>query len=246
MTLFRRQRASTCFYCQSTVSHSSSSSGVFDPNFFRCPYCACWNRYDAYGQVIGDEPAMRDERLNIESFMKRGFPDRNHLPSLSSTKSGTQPSFFCHTCRTNQTLLVNLLAAYLPDPSDPTYASRRAALPAYRESLYARYPPVCATCAPAVDAEIARKDEMARTRALGGALRVSSPTLRRPGTPGGRGSKSAAKNSVTSRNLLLWRVRGILWVLTLFFVNGGYTAGAFICFISFHFLVKLITLSKAS
>lgn len=35
-------------------------------------------------------------------------PSRSHLPSPH------QPNVFCHACLTNQTLIMNLLANYLP------------------------------------------------------------------------------------------------------------------------------------
>ena len=83
--IFPRPKAIKCYYCQSLVSSpssplfanfaSSQSAGNinFDPNFFRCPYCDCWNRYDAHGEIVNDEPAMRDEKLNMSSFSKRGM-----------------------------------------------------------------------------------------------------------------------------------------------------------------------------
>ncbi|THH10167.1 hypothetical protein EW145_g1520 [Phellinidium pouzarii] len=170
---------------------------------------------------------MHDERLNLDSFLKRGSPDQNHLPSLSGNANiGAGASLFCHTCRTNQTLLVNLLAAYLPAASDPTYASRSAALPAYRAALYTRYPPVCSACAPAVDEEIARRDEMARTRALGGALQVSNASLRRPGVARERNLKNVDRKTTRGASLLSWRVRGVLWSASFLVALLGYVVGA--------------------
>lgn len=86
--LFRRTQAITCYYCQSAVLPSSPvfpsfgtnarrggltfSGQPFDPNFFRCPHCGCWNRYNSRGEILSDEPAMHDEKMNTESFSKRG------------------------------------------------------------------------------------------------------------------------------------------------------------------------------
>ncbi|KAH8119948.1 Ima1 N-terminal domain-containing protein [Phellopilus nigrolimitatus] len=225
-SLFRRPSTTTCYYCQLLVASGPSSSSsriggpAFDPTSFRCPHCGCWNRYDARGQIIGDEPAMRDAALNVDSFLKRGLPDRNQLPSLS-TNAG--PSFFCHTCKTNQTLLVNLLGAYLPAPDDPSYASRTAQLPAYSASLQRRYPPVCGACAPGVEAEIARRDEMARTRALGGALKVSNG---RPGLAGKSNATTPASQKERGTRLGSWRARGVLWATSFMLVLAGNGTGA--------------------
>ena len=144
-----------------------------------------------------------------------GSPDRNHLPSVHSSNN---TRFFCHTCQTNQTLLVNLLSNYLPAPDDPSYDSRVAALPDYTASLQLRYPPVCPSCLPAVEEEIKCKDEMARTRALAGALKASNPR-------GASGKNHNAKQK--KANLRSWRIRGILWVINLFVVLIGYTTSTF-------------------
>lgn len=245
MSLFRRLHPIKCFYCQSTIASSSnspsfpafgsssSSSNSFDPSQFRCPHCGCWNRYNSQGEIIGYEPAMHDEHLNIDSFSKRGefmlpshlvkklksicsgSPDRNHLPSVYRNSNSR---FFCHTCQTNQTLLVNLLSNYLPSPDDPSYNSRIDALPDYTASLQLRYPPVCSSCLPAVEEEISRKDEMARTRALAGALKASKP---RDNT-----TKKLTSGQMKKRaKIASWRVRGAFWLMNLLSVVAGYIFG---------------------
>lgn len=137
---------------------------------------------------------------------------------MYSSNNARGEGFFCHTCQTNQTLLVNLLSNYLPAPDDPSYKSRVAALSTYTASLQLRYPPVCAECRPAVEEEIARKDEMARTRALGGALKVSnrySPTS----------ARFSSTHSKATKNLISWKTRGFLWVMNLAVVIGVDLAG---------------------
>lgn len=117
----------TCFFCLTTLS-----SRPRNVKSFKCPHCSCWNRYDEAGQIVSDEPAMRDESLNTVSFAKRGMfviklvirtglsncliasPSKHRLP----TTYGKGP--FCHTCLTNQTLLMNMLSNYLPS-SDVCY-----------------------------------------------------------------------------------------------------------------------------
>lgn len=119
--LFRRHSNILCFFCQTPVSSLPK-----DIRNFKCPTCACWNKYDANGEIISDEPAMYDENLNKDSFAKRGTfrsvclktqltfiaasPRRDRFP----TSYGPGP--FCHTCQTNQMLLMNLLSSYLPPP----------------------------------------------------------------------------------------------------------------------------------
>lgn len=193
----RRTGIVSCFFCQ---SHATPN----DPRSFRCPQCNCWNRYDSNGEIMSDEPAMHDETLNATSFARRASPDKNRFPSTYTTGQ------FCHTCQTNQMLLVNLLSNYLPHPQHPDYARRLEQLPAYRESLHVRYPPVCAQCSPAVEDEIKRKDQMARTQALAGFLKDTKGKDRQR-----RVSATGKERENLEPQLAIWRLRGALWWTTL-------------------------------
>ncbi|KZT30712.1 hypothetical protein NEOLEDRAFT_1054362 [Neolentinus lepideus HHB14362 ss-1] len=210
--LLRRPTSATCFFCNTAVTPLPQN-----PRNFRCPRCQCWNRYDVSGEIMSDEPAMHDEALNVRSFSKRASPSKERFPS-TYTKTP-----FCHTCTTNQMLLTNLLANYLPPTTSPEYDRRIQLLPEYKASLYARYPPVCAACAPAVEEEIRNKEAMARTSALGVWLRESKGK--------GKGKQrqgSAAPEDVgrARRQLALWRMRGGLWVATLVSSLAGNLAGS--------------------
>ncbi|KAG8690905.1 hypothetical protein FRC08_010318, partial [Ceratobasidium sp. 394] len=151
---------------------------------------------------------MYDESFNAESFSKRASPNKNRLP----------PSFpsniFCHSCQTNQTLVVSMLSNYLPASSDPSYTKLLAEYPAYKASLYARYPPVCAGCQPAVDEQIGQKDSMARSSALGGWLEASTRRNNQPGADGGV-SGAQAMVRVSKMQVVAWNIRGALWIGTL-------------------------------
>ncbi|KIJ68203.1 hypothetical protein HYDPIDRAFT_81318 [Hydnomerulius pinastri MD-312] len=204
----RRTSNLTCFFCQSAVSPAP-----VDARSFRCPQCNCWNRYDANGEIMSDEPAMHDEKLNARSFAKRASPSKDRLPSMYSKGQ------FCHTCQTNQMLLVNLLSNYLPPPQHPDYAKRLEQLPAYRESLHTRYPPVCSNCAPAVEDEIQRKNQMARTKALGGWLKDTRGKDRQRQVSG-----TAREREKLESQLFAWRMRGALWWMSLLAVVTSHSA----------------------
>lgn len=62
---------------------------------------------------------------------------------------------FCATCLRNQTIMRNVLAEYLPDEDDPEYEKHEAAYDEYKLELEQRYPQVCSTCEPRVQAQIA-------------------------------------------------------------------------------------------
>lgn len=78
-------------------------------------------------------------------------------------------------------------------------------MPAYTASLQARYPSVCRECQPAVDEELRKKEHMARTTALGRWLKRSRCV----------GTQRSTESQQGERNILIWKVRGALWVATL-------------------------------
>ncbi|KAF9270052.1 hypothetical protein L218DRAFT_952251 [Marasmius fiardii PR-910] len=204
--MFRNNSRVQCYFCHSLAESPRN------PRNFRCSTCGCWNRYDSNGEILSDEPAMYDEALNSKSFSKRASPSKNDLPTMF----GKGP--FCHTCQTNQMLIVNLLSNYLPAPTDSSYQRRLDDLPAYQESLYLRYPPVCDNCLPAVEDEIQRKNSMARSQALGGWLKQ---------TKGKEQQRRVSATKIDQRKVVkeiaMWRTRGALWALTftLFVMGNG-------------------------
>ncbi|KAI0048324.1 hypothetical protein FA95DRAFT_1491034 [Auriscalpium vulgare] len=201
-SLLRRTSARlTCFFCQSAISPPPPS-----PRSFLCPHCKCWNRYDHNGDIMSDDPAMHDEAMNSSSFARRASPRKDRFPTTFGAVT------FCTTCQTNQRLVISLLSSYLPpSEDDPGYARRLESYPAYRDSVYARYPQVCDECAPLVDAEIRKKDSMARADALGRSLKQTKGLdSRRLHSPGSRFDRHKLE-----RELKWWRLRGVLWGVTM-------------------------------
>ncbi|KAJ7786145.1 Ima1 N-terminal domain-containing protein [Mycena metata] len=194
----RRRSNITCYFCNSSVSPK-------DPTHFRCTYCNCLNRW-VDGQIASaDEPAMHDENLNSRAFSKRGAPSTDRIPTMYG------PGKFCHTCQTNQMLLVNLLANYLPPPGSPESDHRIQTVDEYRAALHLRYPPVCDACRPGVEEEIRRKDAMARTQALGGWLNQTKGKARQR-----QASLTIQETDKLGMEMLAWRIRGCLWAMTVF------------------------------
>jgi len=126
-TLLRRPARTLCFFCQTSISPPPPQ-----PLSFLCPHCACWNHYDADGNILSDDPAMHDESLNRRSFARRGAPSLSypllHIYRPLSSASAASPrkdrllttfgnAPFCSVCQSNQRLVNSLLSSYLP-PSD--------------------------------------------------------------------------------------------------------------------------------
>lgn len=131
--IFRKPSSLACFFCQTRISPLPQNT-----RSFRCPHCGCWNRYDAHGEIMSDDPAMHDEALNHRSFARRGACRgctlRAHADYGAGTASNDRlPTMFgkgpfCHTCQTNQTLLMNLLSSYLPSPEVSQKSPQEASL----------------------------------------------------------------------------------------------------------------------
>jgi hypothetical protein len=92
-------------------------------------------------------------------------------PSKSRFLLTFESSLFCQTCRTNQTLITNLLANYLPPADigllvnyhlthiqDSNHTTTLACLPVYKASLEVHYPLVCCNCLLAVQEHLKQKE----------------------------------------------------------------------------------------
>ena len=88
----------------------------------------------------------------------------------------------------------------------------------YKLSVEARYPPICADCAPAVEEEMRRRDNMARTRALGAFLGASNPQRRQV-------ARTQRERDTLARQILWWKVRGVLWLAYLLCALSYYALG---------------------
>lgn len=121
-----------------------------------CSSCRCWNRYDA-AQVGG--LATWDESMACVASPPPPPPSSRPLSASAPIKS---KSLFCHTCQTNQTLVLSMLASHdaegESDLDDVGHGRERE----WREALQRRYPPLCKACQPMVQARINERDRMAR------------------------------------------------------------------------------------
>jgi hypothetical protein len=103
---------------------------------------------------------------------------------------------------------------------DPDHNRLLSQLPAYQASLETRYPPICADCLPGVEEEIKRRDNMARTSALGGFLKESKGKGKQRQVLDNQGKKEALE-----RQLFVWKIRGALWIASVAVVLTTYGAG---------------------
>ncbi|BGP47272.1 hypothetical protein JCM10450v2_003124 [Rhodotorula kratochvilovae] len=174
---------------------------------FWCGECGQITRHDQNGDVVSEDAAFFDSRLNDDSFAKRGSPSRHRLPT-SFPSTSTTP--FCRQCLANQSLQLHLLASY-PSDSDSDAedgASDFPPLEEYRLSLDARYPLVCAACAPAVEGTIRERDYRVKAQALGWRLRESQRAREREERVSEERRRREGRRWVVEG--WAWRARGLL------------------------------------
>ena len=69
---------------------------------------------------------------------------------VSPELGSSEESLFCARCLTNQHLLTQTLASYLPATTHPEYSAYEQNYPRYRKQLEERYPQLCRKCEPRV------------------------------------------------------------------------------------------------
>ncbi|KAG8852452.1 hypothetical protein FRB91_006446 [Serendipita sp. 411] len=210
------RRKPRCFYCQHLLENAP-----LDPFNFECPSCTSMNHYDREtGEIRSSEPAMYDVQANSSSYARRATPDKATIPT------GREQSVFCRECTVNQTLVMNMLANYLPAPSDPSYEALLATFPEYKASLETRYPLVCERCVPLVEQKLLSKEQMARAKALGGWLNASSKHtgVRRPGIAS-RTPSIVRPPRERPWQIYLWALQGLLYAITTGWVIISYFYG---------------------
>lgn len=206
-------RAHTCHFCgESSVlappygarpAHVSTGQRISagTPERWYCSVCLSWNVVSKNGEILDTwDREMWDESMNRPA-QYRGTVPRDTL--------------FCNVCLTNQTLVANMLAEYLPDESDASYAERERSLDAYRRALEQRYPIVCDACAPKVEERLAAVDARVRHQLLGAWMEKNAQL---------RAGKAEAQAAQFLAELRAWRTRRVLWAVST--AAGGLAAAA--------------------
>lgn len=85
---------------------------------------------------------------------------------------------------------------------DSSFPALYADLPNYLAGLHSRYPPVCRSCQPAVDEALHKSDMRAQTEAWGSAL-----------SRGQTSSEGRSFSRITWIEVLVWRIRGLLFCI---------------------------------
>lgn len=179
-----------CFYCNtpSTVKFERPLREWY------CHECEQTNRLDENGEITDYIP-----------------------PALAPPiRPLSVDSPFCDTCISNQTLIIQNLASFLPSEDHPDYDTYLAALPAHKAQLEQKYPQVCLNCEERVRQRLKHNNYLAKTSVLGQLLKKPLRYRR-------------------SWRDYLWYVRGTLWWITsvAFFIALYFPLNlAYIAFIS--------------
>ncbi|KAF3934771.1 hypothetical protein ABW20_dc0108439 [Dactylellina cionopaga] len=87
--------------------------------------------------------------------------------SPNSRRLKQEGSVCCRSCENNHAIIVRQLSQYLPDESDPNYEYLAEHISDFRHQLEEKYPPLCADCAPKVNARLRQINYKAKTQGLG-------------------------------------------------------------------------------
>lgn len=180
-----------------TSSNTTISTGT--PLNWFCSSCHCQNVTTKDGAPVEQytRPMWDAEWNQHRSQLLRHTRPKASRPSAPSltTEIGGERLDFCHACRTNQVLTLNMLADYLPAEDDPEYRSKLEGLEEYEASIRARYPAVCGECAPKVQEKIEERDRFARSWSLGRWLEIKKKAS--SGELGGETTSAVNKSATT-------------------------------------------------
>ncbi|EJU00012.1 hypothetical protein DACRYDRAFT_117616 [Dacryopinax primogenitus] len=192
----------TCFFCL-----TQDATPNLNPYYWKCNACEQWNRRNTNGEIVPD-PGSQNVYMNHASWQRRAALPDNAFPP------GTPWSTFCTQCVTNQKLIVEMLANYIPEESDSGYHAALANIAAYRADLERRYPPLCEECRPRVEAELKKRSDEATAEIRASMATSSGPTV--SGTPI-KAMKEGRKEGgdLSTWEVYVWRIRGFLWILGL-------------------------------
>lgn len=133
-----------CFGCGSTLEKSLvyyPKNGNLHKGF--CDFCNSWNYFHEDGSC--KDPPL-NEVLKVDDH--KGF-----ISGITKYVESVKPSF-CDECISNQTIVMQIMANYLPEENDPDYQILLNNSSNYKKDLESRYPLVCSRCAPSVERKL--------------------------------------------------------------------------------------------
>ena len=141
---------------QEQTSFSQPLSTGSESNWF-CSRCQCWNRYDdnEEGGMKSWESTMADESTSSIRYT-------NTTNSIVSNPPINRKSIFCHTCQTNQTLILSMISNYEEEEGDTKASQNQERFKRWRDDLEKRYPPICLDCKDEVQDQLRKADQRAR------------------------------------------------------------------------------------
>lgn len=148
------------------------------------------------------ESGMSDEKQNVASFRRRASASTLATPTFPTV------SPFCHSCQTNQMLILSIMAN-----ADSQDMEEEATARDWQACLEARYPPVCTQCRDMVTDRIEKADKLARRLIWNGWLnrRRSIP----PSPQKANGETSEHRDSDGQAVGLLWTLQCAAFILGL-------------------------------
>ena len=136
-----------CHFCGIRSTHSKGSTR------FQCTTCEAWNFFDQDGNVIDAPASVVAQQEAPATTALHAF-----MPVDAIQRVQSQQPLFCNVCLSNQRIVNEALANYLPDEDHPEYLEYERKLPQHTVALEKRYPQICQQCAPKVQETIHKSD----------------------------------------------------------------------------------------
>jgi hypothetical protein len=111
-----------------------------------CDFCNSWSFFDLNG-FYKDPPS----KIVMNSFSSQALT--SSLKNLNASTASTDSSF-CNECIRNQTIVMQIMANYLPQEEDSDFEILSRNSSKYKKDLESRYPLVCNNCLPNVERKL--------------------------------------------------------------------------------------------
>ncbi|EPS35730.1 hypothetical protein H072_10842 [Dactylellina haptotyla CBS 200.50] len=156
----------SCFYCNKPSYIPRPRAGPI--RRFECPQCLATNNLNENGEITDPIPTPD------KPFIRYAY----EVKAPGSRRIKQDVSVCCRSCENNHAIIVQQLANYLPDESDPNYEYLAEHISDFRRQLEEKYPPLCGDCAPKVNDRLRQINYKAKTQGLGRLLENTNKMVR--------------------------------------------------------------------
>lgn len=202
-------------------------------NDWICSQCDSRNLLDSNGKITSWNPEMNDESRNGKS---RAVPLNLTHHQINRNGNGQGEGVFCKECLSNQRLALALLSSFHDSDQSPTSTSTSDSIQLFKTDIQKRYPQVCEKCLVKVEGIIEESNRNARSLMMGELMRrglkrkqngIGNGSLTNGIQVGDKEERGRGDGNKSRVKEMIWRIRGLAWILTHFLSLGTTLLGEF-------------------